>query len=59
MVTQTTVYAENTLKIKADNKQDKLVFLTGMREATRKEQESVHKYIKSISKPTGVNFFNE
>lgn len=59
MVTQTIIYAENTLKIKADNKQDKPVFLTGMREATRKEQESVYKYIKSISKPTSVNFFNE
>ena len=29
-----------------------------MREATRKEQESVNRYIESISKPTGVNFFD-
>lgn len=28
-----------------------------MRDATREELESVDKYIKSISKPTGVNFF--
>lgn len=28
-----------------------------MRDATREELESVDRYIKSISKPTGVNFF--
>ena len=28
-----------------------------MRDATKEERESVDKYIKSISKPTGVNFF--
>lgn len=30
-----------------------------MRDATREELESVDNYIKSISKPTGVNFFDE
>ena len=29
-----------------------------MRDATPEEQESIDKYIKSISKPTGVNFWN-
>lgn len=29
-----------------------------MREATKEEQESVYRYIESISKPTGVNFFD-
>ena len=29
-----------------------------MREATKEERESVRKYIESISKPTGVNFFD-
>ena len=28
-----------------------------MRNATKEEMESVDKYIKSISKPTGINFF--
>ena len=30
-----------------------------MRDATKEELESVDNYIKSISKPTGVNFFDE
>ena len=30
-----------------------------MREATTEELESVNNYIKSISKPTGVNFWDE
>ena len=29
-----------------------------MREATKEERESVNRYIESISKPTGVNFFD-
>ena len=29
-----------------------------MREATKEEQEGVNRYIESISKPTGVNFFD-
>ena len=29
-----------------------------MREATKEEQESVQRYIDSISKPTGINFFD-
>ena len=29
-----------------------------MREATKEERESVRKYVESISKPTGANFFN-
>ena len=29
-----------------------------MREATKEERESVRKYVESISKPTGVNFYN-
>lgn len=28
-----------------------------MRNATKEEMESVDRYIKSISKPTGINFF--
>lgn len=28
-----------------------------MRDATKEELESVDRYIKSISKPTGLNFF--
>lgn len=30
-----------------------------MRDATKEEQESVNGYISSISKPTGVNFYDE
>lgn len=30
-----------------------------MREATAEELESVNNYIKSISKPTGINFWTE
>ena len=30
-----------------------------MRDATKEELESVDNYIKSISKPTGVNFFDD
>lgn len=29
-----------------------------MRDATKQEQESINNYIKSISKDTGVNFFD-
>lgn len=29
-----------------------------MREATSEEKESVNEYIKSISKPTGINFYD-
>ena len=29
-----------------------------MREATKEERESVRKYVESISKPTGVNFYD-
>ena len=29
-----------------------------MREATHEENESINNYIKSISKPTGVNFYD-
>ena len=29
-----------------------------MRYATKKERESVQRYVDSISKPTGVNFFD-
>lgn len=30
-----------------------------MREATKEEKDSVNKYIESISKPTGVNFYDK
>ena len=30
-----------------------------MRELTKEEQESIDRYIKSISKPTGRNFFDD
>ena len=29
-----------------------------MRDATKEEQESVNRYIESISKPTDINFFD-
>ena len=29
-----------------------------MREATKQERESVDRYIRSISKPTGINFYD-
>lgn len=34
-------------------------FEHSMREASKEERESVDKYISSISKPTGFNFFND
>lgn len=33
-------------------------FISEMRDATKEEQESVNKYINSISKDTGINFWN-
>lgn len=32
--------------------------MIGMRDATKEEQESVNNYIKSISKPTGEDFYD-
>ena len=29
-----------------------------MRDATKEEQESVNRYVESISKPTGINFYD-
>lgn len=34
-------------------------FEYSMREATKEEKDSVNKYIESISKPTGVNFYDK
>lgn len=45
--------------IKWLGKDELRAFEYSMREATKEERESVDNYIKSISKPTGVNFFDE
>lgn len=34
-------------------------FEYSMREATKEEKDSVNKYVESISKPTGVNFYDK
>ena len=44
-------FKDGTIICTAEN--DKLI-----RDATLEEQQSVEKYINSISKPTGVNFFD-
>ena len=41
------------------SKDELRAFEYSMREATKEERENVNKYIKSISKPTGVNFYEE
>lgn len=40
------------------NKKDN-IYKEMMRDATKEELEGVDKYIESISKPTGINFFDE
>lgn len=40
------------------SKDELRAFEYSMREATKEEHESVNKYIQSISKPTGVNLFD-
>lgn len=44
-------FQDGTIVCTAEN--DKLI-----RDATLEEQQSIEKYINSISKPTGVNFFD-
>lgn len=44
--------------IKWLGKDELRAFEHSMREATKEERESVHKYVESISKPTGVNFYD-
>ena len=39
-------------------KDELTAFEYSMREATKEENEAVNKYIQSISKPTGVNLFD-
>ena len=48
----------HTIKSALDNGTNTAIGTGGMRDATPEEQEAIDKYIKSISKPTGVNFWD-
>ena len=45
--------------IKWLGKDELRAFEHSMREATKEEKDSVNRYIESISKPTGVNFYDK
>ena len=53
------IYTNNSFEYKPSKLEKEATELFGlMRDATYEEQESINKYIDTISKDTGVNFFN-